>query len=108
MADLSAIFKVLGRGLARVTEPCRIPGCRAHSMGFICGECSRFVCNFHGYATMPGLKKPTIICASCIIDRHQELLEDVPEEREPRARQENNGQRERDPSVVDAEWERVG
>ncbi len=106
MPDWNAIFKGLGRGLARVTEQCRIPGCHAHSMGFVCKHCSRFVCNFHGYATMPGLKKPEIICASCVIDRHEELLDLAPEPRRERAT--DDDERRDDPHVVDAEYERVG
>lgn len=106
MPELKEIFNFLGRGLAAVTEPCRIPNCNAHSLGFICKQCSRYVCNYHAYATMPGLKKPEVICASCVIDRHEELLDVHPP---PRTSDDGNGaSRVDDPNVVDAEWERVG
>lgn len=105
MPDLKEIFNFLGRGLSRVTEPCRIPGCTHHSMGFICRTCARYVCQRHAYATMPAIRKPEVICASCIIDAHEELLDVVEEQSAPSG---NGATRQNDPNVVDAEWERVG
>jgi hypothetical protein len=56
------------RALKHVAETafktCSRPGCKAHSMGFICSTCSRFVCNEHGYWTLA--VRPQVICEACI------------------------------------------
>lgn len=69
------VFSLLAAGLKglRAFEQCRIPNCTGHSLGIVCQSCSRFVCQSHAYvsASIP----PRPICASCIIDDHQDLLE---------------------------------
>jgi hypothetical protein len=68
-------FKFASERLRTAFEPCRLPGCTNLSLGFICSVCSRYVCQKHAY--VKASPKPEMLCASCVIDEHPELLEDV-------------------------------
>ena len=64
------LLALLTHGLKKVFEPCRIPGCTAHSLGFVCGACARYVCQRHAYLSPSAMK---VVCASCIMEEHREL-----------------------------------
>lgn len=69
--DPQQIVALLASSAAKVFEPCRIPGCAAHSLGFVCVGCSRYTCQRHTYlrATVPA----QVLCISCLVEEHREL-----------------------------------
>ena len=78
-AFLQFATRALSTTLSGVFEQCRMKvhgqQCEGHSPGLICSRCARFVCLNHA-AAIPTIP-PTIVCASCFIDDHQDLLREV-------------------------------
>lgn len=69
--DPQQVVAFLASSAAKVFEPCRIQGCTAHSLGFVCGTCSRFTCQRHTY--LRPVVPAQIVCISCLVEDHREL-----------------------------------
>lgn len=101
---------MLGGGMKKVFERCRIPGCHAHSVGLVCMTCARFVCQHHVYITAALPPRP--ICASCVVENHPELFEptqgrDDSHRDQPPADGPRSSRHRGDDNTVDADFEEV-
>lgn len=55
---------------------CDVEGCDKFTVGFICINCKRKLCNNHLYFSINVSTSPTNpICPSCIVNQHPELFE---------------------------------
>ena len=69
----AVVAEVVGDALN--LAPCGIPGCKKRGHGKArCETCNRVVCASHGFGRL-GLGYVEIVCASCVIDENEGLLE---------------------------------
>lgn len=55
--------------LAHAFEECEVEGCKHKSLGFVCSECSRYVCQSHYYLSPTPQIPPKVVCVRCILVR---------------------------------------
>lgn len=59
--------------LSNAFESCEVSGCKHKSLGFVCSECSRFICQSHYYLAPTTQIPPKVVCVRCILLRaHRE------------------------------------
>lgn len=63
--------------LANAFEGCEVEGCKHKSLGFVCSDCSRYVCQSHYYLSPTPQIPPKVVCVRCILLRayREPLLE---------------------------------
>jgi hypothetical protein len=64
-----SLGQVAAQLLANAFEDCEVAGCRHKSLGVVCAECSRFVCQSHYYMAPIAQVPPKIVCTRCILAR---------------------------------------
>ena len=68
-----SLGQVAAQLLANAFEGCEVAGCKHKSLGVVCGECSRFVCQGHYYFAPTAQMPPKVVCTRCILARaHRE------------------------------------
>jgi hypothetical protein len=72
-ASPPSLGQVAAQLLANAFEGCEVAGCKHKSLGAVCSECSRFVCQAHYYVAPIAQMPPKVVCTRCILARaHRE------------------------------------
>jgi hypothetical protein len=65
--------QVAAQLLSNAFEGCEVAGCKHKSLGAVCSDCSRFVCQSHYYFAPAAQLPPKVVCTRCILARaHRE------------------------------------
>lgn len=68
-----SLGQVAAQLLSNAFEGCEVAGCKHKSLGAVCAECSRFVCQSHYYIAPVAQMPPRVVCTRCILARaHRE------------------------------------
>lgn len=59
--------QVAAKFVAAAFESCEVQGCNKKSLGFVCSQCSRFVCQGHYYLAPVAQIPPKVVCVRCIL-----------------------------------------
>lgn len=87
--SVPSLGQVAAQLLANAFEDCEVAGCKHKSLGVVCSECSRFVCQSHYYLAPTTQIPPKIVCTRCILARtHRDsvLESDYTDPAPPKAR----------------------
>lgn len=64
-----SLGQVAAQILSNAFEACEVAGCKHKSLGMVCAECSRFVCQSHYYLAPTAQMPPKVVCTRCILAR---------------------------------------
>jgi hypothetical protein len=69
MSTTPSLGQVAAHILSNAFEACEVAGCKHKSLGIVCAECSRFVCQSHYYLAPTAQMPPKVVCTRCILAR---------------------------------------